>query len=104
MRGVVATYWPEQTERITGVTEAQLGTAAQMLGGARRPMVLTARGPEQQAQGVTNTLAYINLALALGRHGEPCGRLRLPHGTGERAGWARARPEGRPTPRLSQDR
>ena len=29
-------------------------------------MMLTARGPEQQSQGVNNTLAFINLALALG--------------------------------------
>ena len=36
-------------------------------------MVLTARGPEQQAQGVNNTLAYINLALALGSVGKPSG-------------------------------
>ena len=34
-------------------------------------MVLTARGPEQQAQGVDNALAYINLALALGAVGKP---------------------------------
>ncbi len=34
-------------------------------------MILTARGPEQQAQGVNNTLAYINLALALGGVGQP---------------------------------
>ena len=34
-------------------------------------MILTARGPEQQAQGVNNTLAYINLALALGSVGKP---------------------------------
>ncbi len=67
VRGLVATYWPERVERITGVAEAQLVTAARALGLARRPMVLTARGAEQQAQGVANTLAYINLGLALGR-------------------------------------
>src|SRR5207302_1204923 len=33
-------------------------------------LILTARGPEQQAQGVNNTLAYINIALALGAVGE----------------------------------
>jgi assimilatory nitrate reductase catalytic subunit len=36
-------------------------------------MILTARGPEQQAQGVTNTLAYVNVALALGMCGRPGG-------------------------------
>jgi assimilatory nitrate reductase catalytic subunit len=71
LRGVVATYWPERVEKVTGVPEAQLVRAAELLAGAKRPMVLTARGPEQQAQGVNNVLAFINLALALGKHGEP---------------------------------
>ena len=34
-------------------------------------MILTARGAEQQAQGVNNTLSYINIALALGLVGKP---------------------------------
>jgi assimilatory nitrate reductase catalytic subunit len=71
LRGVIATYWPERVEKITGVPEALLLRAAELLADARRPMVLTARGAEQQAQGVTNVLAFINLALALGRRGEP---------------------------------
>ncbi|HVH10973.1 MAG TPA: molybdopterin oxidoreductase family protein, partial [Gemmatimonadales bacterium] len=71
VKSVAATYWPERTERITGVPEAELVRAARVLGTAARPMVLTARGPEQHAQGVANTLAYINLALALGRAGVP---------------------------------
>jgi len=33
--------------------------------------VLTARGAEQQSQGVTNVLSFINLALALGKRGQP---------------------------------
>jgi assimilatory nitrate reductase catalytic subunit len=37
-------------------------------------MILTARGPEQQSRGVNNVLAFINLALALGKAGKPhCG-------------------------------
>ena len=71
VRGVIATYWPERVEKITGVPEVQLLRAAELLADARRPMVLTARGAEQQAQGVANVLAFINLALALGRRGEP---------------------------------
>ena len=70
-RRIAAAYWPERVERITGVAEADLVAAAQRLGQARRAMVLTARGPEQQAQGVNNTLAYLNLALALGKVGAP---------------------------------
>jgi assimilatory nitrate reductase catalytic subunit len=66
VRGRVATYWPEYVERITGVPEAKLIQAAHMLGKARSAMILTARGAEQQSQGVNNVLAYINIALALG--------------------------------------
>ena len=68
---VSASYWPERVERITGVSEALLTEAARALGTAPRPMILTSRGPEQQAQGVNNALAYINLALALGSVGKP---------------------------------
>jgi len=71
VRGIAATYWPERTERITGVPEEQLVQAAKMLGHAARPMILSGRGGEQQSQGVNNTLAYINLALALGKSGQP---------------------------------
>ena len=70
VRGLVSTYWPERVERITGVSEANLARAAHMLGEARTAMVLTARGTEQQAQGVNNTLSFINIALALGLVGK----------------------------------
>ena len=66
VRAKVATYWPERVERITGVSEKQLTRVAHALGQARSAMILTARGAEQQSQGVNNTLAYINIALALG--------------------------------------
>lgn len=69
-KSAAAQYWPERVERITGVHEAQLLNAAQMLGKARSAMILTARGGEQQSQGVNNTLAFINLALALGLVGK----------------------------------
>jgi assimilatory nitrate reductase catalytic subunit len=61
-------------ERITGVSEQQLHLAARLLGKAETVMILTARGPEQQIHGVNNVLAFINLALALGKAGKPhCG-------------------------------
>jgi assimilatory nitrate reductase catalytic subunit len=69
-RRVALAYWPERVERITGIPEAALVEVAQAIGRAPRPMILTARGPEQQAQGVTNTLAFINIALALGGVGK----------------------------------
>jgi assimilatory nitrate reductase catalytic subunit len=71
VRRIVAMYWPEHVERLTGVPEAALIETAHLLGTARSAMILTARGPEQQAQGVNNTLAYINIALALGAVGKP---------------------------------
>ncbi len=71
VRAVAATYWPERVERLTGVPEAQLVQAAHMLGTAASAMIFTARGAEQQSQGVNNTLAYIDIALALGLVGRP---------------------------------
>jgi assimilatory nitrate reductase catalytic subunit len=71
VKATVLGYWPERVERITGVPEAQLLAAARILGSAKSAMVLTGRGPEQQATGVANTLAFINLALAFGKAGTP---------------------------------
>lgn len=70
-RQVAAAYWPGRTELITGVPERDIVALAHALGRAERPMILTARGAEQHAQGVNNTLAYINVALALGSVGRP---------------------------------
>jgi assimilatory nitrate reductase catalytic subunit len=70
-RRVAMSYWPDRVEQITGITEKLLVETAHALGRAPSAMVLTARGPEQQAQGVTNALAYINLALAIGAVGKP---------------------------------
>jgi assimilatory nitrate reductase catalytic subunit len=72
VRRAVATYWPDRVERITGVPAAQIEQAAVMLGNAATAMILSGRGTEQQSQGVNNALAFINLALALGRPGRPC--------------------------------
>ncbi len=71
---VLSAYWPERVEQLTGVPVAQLHEAARLLGRAATAMVLTARGAEQQRSGVDNVLAFINLALALGKAGRPgCG-------------------------------
>ncbi|MDA8391790.1 MAG: molybdopterin oxidoreductase family protein [Actinomycetota bacterium] len=70
---VVAGWWPERVERVTGVPASALRRAATMLGMAGSAMVLTARGPEQQAQGTETVMAFINLALALGQVGAPHG-------------------------------
>jgi assimilatory nitrate reductase catalytic subunit len=71
VRKIAAIYWPQRVEEITGVPEALIVDTARRFGTAARPMILTSRGPEQQSQGVNNTLAYINIALALGAIGRP---------------------------------
>ena len=74
VRRAVQAYWPDRVERITGVPERWLVRAAHMLGEAATAIVLTGRGPEQQTRGVDNALAFVNLALALGKAGRPhCG-------------------------------
>ena len=70
VRAAVASYWPERAESLSGVPEADLVAAAQLLATARTVIVLTGRGPEQQSNGVDNALSYINLALALGMVGK----------------------------------
>jgi len=71
VRRLAAIYWPQRVEEITGIPEANIVETARLLGRAQHAMVLTSRGPEQQSQGVNNTLAYINVALALGAVGRP---------------------------------
>jgi assimilatory nitrate reductase catalytic subunit len=69
VKRTVASYWPDRVERITGISEKQLELCADLLGQAKTAMILTARGPEQQSTGVNNVLAFINLALAMGKAG-----------------------------------
>jgi assimilatory nitrate reductase catalytic subunit len=73
VKSAVAACWPGLVEMVTGVPERDVVRAAHLLASARSAMVLTARGPEQQAQGVANTLAFINIALALGQVGRRAG-------------------------------
>ncbi|QKW08195.1 molybdopterin oxidoreductase family protein [Streptomyces sp. NA04227] len=67
--GRVAAWWPERTERVTGVPVAELREAVRLLGNARRAYILTGRGAEQHSKGTDTVSAFINLALALGLPG-----------------------------------
>jgi assimilatory nitrate reductase catalytic subunit len=71
VKHVVSSYWPDRVERITGIPAAQIVQAAHTLGEAKSAYFMTARGAEQQVQGVNNVLAFINLCLALGKAGRP---------------------------------
>ena len=71
VRRAVAAWWPERVERVSGVPVAELRALAELLAGAERAMVLTARGAEQHAQGTDTVLAWIDVALALGLPGAP---------------------------------
>jgi assimilatory nitrate reductase catalytic subunit len=71
VRRSAASWWPERTERVTGVPADEVRALARLMGEAERLMVLTARGAEQHAQGSDTVLAWINLALALGQCGRP---------------------------------
>ncbi|MFS0693649.1 molybdopterin oxidoreductase family protein [Streptomyces nitrosporeus] len=68
--GAIA-HWPELVERLTGVPVPLLREAVEMFCGAGEGMVLTARGPEQQAKGTDTVGAWINFCLATGRAGRP---------------------------------
>ena len=56
VRHVVASYWPDRVERITGVPAVRIVQTARLLGEARTAIILTGRGPEQQTNGVGNVL------------------------------------------------
>jgi assimilatory nitrate reductase catalytic subunit len=71
VRRSVTSWWPEVTERVTGVVADEVRAAARLLGEAERVVVLTGRGAEQHAQGTDTVLAWIDLALALGQCGRP---------------------------------
>ncbi|MFC5144149.1 molybdopterin oxidoreductase family protein [Streptomyces aureoversilis] len=64
-----AEWWPERTERVTGVPVADQYAAVRMLAAAKRRYVLTGRGAEQHSKGTDTVSSYINLALALGMPG-----------------------------------
>lgn len=71
VRRGVTSWWPERTERVTGVPADEVRSLARLLGEAGKVMVLTARGAEQHAQGSDTVLAWIDVALALGQCGRP---------------------------------
>ncbi|MBO8193841.1 molybdopterin oxidoreductase family protein [Streptomyces oryzae] len=71
VRQCAARWWPERTERLTGVAAADLRRAAAALARARRAHILTGRGAEQHSKGVDTVSAWIDLALALGLPGTP---------------------------------
>ncbi|MEV7860218.1 molybdopterin oxidoreductase family protein [Streptomyces hirsutus] len=70
-RAAAMAHWPEYVERITGVPVPLLWETARRFWEPEAAMVLTARGPEQQAKGTDTVGAWINLCLATGRAGRP---------------------------------
>jgi assimilatory nitrate reductase catalytic subunit len=70
-RAAAMAHWPEYVERVTGVPVPRLREAVRMFCAPESAMVLTARGPEQQAKGTDTVGAWINLCLATGRVGRP---------------------------------
>jgi len=61
----------EYVSRITGIYEEKIRAIARGFAKAESGVVLTARGLEQQVNGVEHTLNYINLALLCGKVGRP---------------------------------
>jgi assimilatory nitrate reductase catalytic subunit len=69
VRRAVRLYWPDRTERITGVPEKDLYDSVRILADAEHAVILTARGAEQHRSGSDTVIGFINLALALGLPG-----------------------------------
>jgi assimilatory nitrate reductase catalytic subunit len=69
---LAAQWWPERTERVTGISVRDQRATARALGEAAQgpgAMILTARGAEQHSKGTDTVTALINLSLALGLPG-----------------------------------
>lgn len=68
-----ARWWPERTERVTGVPVGQLRRTVEILWRSKQAdtgaYILTARGAEQHATGTDTVSAVIDLALTLGLPG-----------------------------------
>ena len=101
VRRLAATYWPERVEALTGVPQGQLLEAARLLGKARTAIVLTSRGAEQHSHGVDNVLAFINVALALGKVGRPFSGYGTLTGQGNGQGGREHGQKGRSAARIS---
>lgn len=52
--------------KVCGLMPYEIEQAAELLASARKALILTGRGADQNSRGVATSLAFINLALALG--------------------------------------
>ncbi|MCM3703618.1 molybdopterin oxidoreductase family protein [Paenibacillus macerans] len=71
VREAVRLFPPDRVAALTGVAEDTIRTVARGFAAAETAIVLTARGLEQQVNGVEHTLQYINLCLLAGHIGKP---------------------------------
>ncbi|GGF92156.1 molybdopterin oxidoreductase family protein [Paenibacillus abyssi] len=70
----VKAFSPDKVSMYTGIPVEMIRTIARGFAKAESGMVLTARGVEQQVNGVEHTLNFINLCLLTGKIGKPgCG-------------------------------
>ncbi|XEC95275.1 molybdopterin oxidoreductase family protein [Paenibacillus tarimensis] len=74
VREAVKAFSPDKVSLYTGIPVEVIRTIARGFAKAESGIVLTARGLEQQVNGVEHTLNYINLCLLTGKIGKPgCG-------------------------------
>lgn len=74
VRKAVREFSPDRVSLYTGIPVEVIRTIARSFAKAESGVVLTARGLEQQTNGVEHTLNYINLCLLTGKIGKPgCG-------------------------------
>jgi len=70
----VEPFSPDNVERYTGILAGVVRTVARGFAKAETGIVMTARGLEQQVNGVEHALNYMNLCLLTGKIGRPgCG-------------------------------
>ncbi len=71
LKARVREFTPKETARLTGVSEAELSTAAQWFGASPATLSLYCQGLNQSSSGTAKNAALINLHLATGQIGKP---------------------------------
>ncbi len=71
VRKAVAEFSPDRVSLYTGIPVEVIRTVARGFAKAESGVILTARGLEQQTNGVEHTLNYINICLLTGKIGKP---------------------------------
>jgi len=80
LKNLVSNYPPETVEKITGVPQGKLLTAARIFAGANRSLIATGMGCSQQVTGTHTVFSLLNMCLIAGQIGKIGAGINPPRG------------------------